>query len=173
MLKNKTHYCFVIIAISLFMSCTNRDGRHVQKYFNYAQYSKIGWRGNCWFPDSLLKGDAFNITNNSFLATKCIFGIFSYRDEKLYDTIFADNAYLETATYEIFVLQLESAKSIIPKWFLDIDYWKSRQREIVLIDKCYVYKDSQHKKIYYFHPQEEDQYLYNDSRYPGIRNTIR
>ena len=173
MLKNKTHNFLVIIAVSLLLSCANSEGRYEQRYSNYTQYSKINGRNNCWFPYGLLKDDAFEITNNSFLATKCIFGIFSYSDENLYDTIFTDSAYLETVTYEIFVLQLEAAKNIMPKWFLDIDYWKSKQREIVLINKCYAYKDSQYKKIYYFHPKEEDQYLYNGSRYPGIRNTIR
>jgi len=162
-----------IIAISLLVSCVNSNGRYEQRYSTYTQYSKINGRNNCWFPNNLLKKDAYGIKNDSFLATKCVFGIFSYREEELYDTIFTSNAYLDSFIYDNFVLQLEAAKNLIPKWFLDADYWKGKQREIVLIDRCYVYKDSQNKKIYYFHPREEDDFIYNGSRYPGIRNTIR
>ncbi len=114
MLKNRIPY-FVIIVISLLISCVNNDGGYEQKYPTYTQYSKINGRNKCWFLDTLLKNDAFDIRNESFLATKCVFGIFSYRNEELYNSIFTNDAYLEPAVYAIFVSQLESTKNIIPE----------------------------------------------------------
>ena len=152
-MNHKIRYYFTIIAISLLISCNN-DGRYEQRYSNYTQYNKMNERNKGWFPDSLLKNDALNIKNDSFLKNGCVFGVFTYQDNKLYDSIFSNKAYLDSAAYESFISQLEITKNSIPKWFLDVDYWKSEQRELILIDEYYIYRDRQNKKIYYFHPQK-------------------
>ena len=160
-----------ILVVTSFMSCNNGD--YLQEFQNYNEFRKIdNTRLTGWFPVKLIQSDAHNIKNVSYLSTKCVFGVFDYKNEELYDSIFKDKRYIDKTHNKIFQSQIESVKYIIPKWFPKVDYWNNKHNGIILFDNCYVYKDSKQKQIYYFHPEEEST-LINGKRYSGIRNTIR
>jgi len=153
------------------MSCNNGD--YLQEFKNYNEFNKIeNPRLTSWFPVELIKSDAQNIKNISYLSTKCVFGVFDYENEGLYDSIFNEENYIDKTHNDIFQSQIELVKSIIPEWFPKVDYWKTKNNRIILFDNCYAYKDLKKKQIYYFHPEEESTFI-NGKIYPGIRKTIR
>ncbi|PZD79273.1 hypothetical protein [Mesonia sp. K7] len=157
--------------LSLFTSCNN--GYYLQEYNNYNEFSKIeNTRLMGWFPVELIKADAYNIKNVSYLGTKCVFGVFDYKDEERYKSIFKADHYIDNTYIKIFHSQIELVKDITPEWFPKSEYWRNKNNGIILFDNCYVIKDSKKKKIYYFHPEEEST-IFNGKMYPGIRKTIR
>ncbi len=160
-----------LITTLIFTSCNGGD--YLQEYENYEEFKKIeNPRLTGWFPVELIKSDASNIKNVSYLSTKCVFGIFDYKNDKLYDNIFKTENHIGKKYNLIFQEQIELVKSIIPEWFPKIDYWNEKLNGIILFDNCYVYRDLKKKKIYYFHPEEESTVL-DEEIYPGTRNTIR
>jgi len=162
---------FGILVLMFLVSCNNGD--YLQEFGNYNEFSKVeNPRLTGWFPVELIKSDAKNIKNISYLSTKCLFGIFDYENEELYDSIFNEEKHIDITHNEIFQSQIELVKNIIPEWFPKTDYWKSKNSGIILFNNCYAFKDLERKKIYYFHPEEEST-LINGKRYPGIRKTIR
>lgn len=162
---------FGILVLIFFTACNNED--YLQEFENYNEFNKIeNPRLTGWFPVKLIKSDAQNIKNVSYLSTKCVFGVFDYENEELYDSIFKSENHIDKTHNMIFQSQIELVKNIIPKWFPKVDYWKTKFNGIILIDNCYAYKDSKKKQIYYFHPEEESTFI-NGEIYPGIRNTIR
>ena len=162
---------FGILILMIFTACNNGD--YLQEFENYDEFSKIkNPRLTGWFPVELIKSDAQNIKNISYLSTKCVFGVVDYKDEALYDSIFKKEKHIDKTHNMIFQKQIEIVKNIIPEWFPKVDYWKTKHNGIILFDNCYAYKDSEKKQIYYFHPEEKST-LINDKIYPGIRNTIR
>lgn len=168
---NLTLYVLGILFLTFFTSCNNGD--YLQEYENYNEFSKIeNTRLTGWFPVEIIRKDANNIKNISYLSTKCVFGVFNYENEELYDSIFKVEKHIDKTHYKIFQSQIEIVKNIIPEWFPKVDYWNTKYDGIILFDNCYAYKDSKKKKIYYFHPEEEST-LIEEKRYPGIRNTIR
>jgi len=170
-LKNINLPTFGILVLIFFVSCTNGD--YLQEFQNYNEFSKIkNKRLTGWFPAELMKSDAQNIKNVSHLSTKCVFGIFNYKNEELYESIFNEKKEIDKVHNEIFQSQIELVKNIIPKWFPKVDYWKTKHKGIILFDNCYAYKDSKKKEIYYFHPEEESTHI-DGEIYPGIKNTIR
>ena len=163
-----------ILVLIFFTSCGNcNNGGYLQEYKNYNRFRKIeNPRLTGWFPVELIKSDAYNIKNVSYLSTKCVFGVFDYKNEELYDSLFKDENHIDKIHNEIFQSQIILVKEIIPEWFPKIDYWNTKHIGIILFDNCYAYRDSEKKQIYYFHPEEESTFI-NGERYPGIRNTIR
>ena len=88
-LKNlNLNLSFLGILLLLFLaSCNNGD--YLQEFENYDEFSKIeNPRLTGWFPVELIKSDAQNIKNISYLSTKCVFGVFNYENEELYDSTF-------------------------------------------------------------------------------------
>ena len=161
----------VLFVLTFFISCNNGD--YLQEYQNYNEFSKIdNPRLTGWFPVALIKSDAHNIKNVSYLGTKCVFGVFDYKNEQLYDSIFVEQNFIDKTYIKIFLTQLKLVKNNIPKWFPKLEYWNKTQNDIILIDNCYAYKDSIKKQIYYFHPEEKSTFI-DGKIYPGIRNTIR
>ena len=161
----------VLFVLIFFVSCNN--GCYLQEYQDYNEFSKIdNPRLTGWFPIGLIKSDAYNIKNVSYLSTKCVFGIFDYINEKLYDSIFNEEKYIDKAHNKIFQSQIKLVENTIPKWFPKVEYWNKKQDDIILFDNCYVYKDSMRKQIYFFHPKEESTFVDREI-YPEIRNTIR
>lgn len=157
--------------LMLFISCNNGD--YLQEYQNYNEFREIdNPRLTGWFPVALIKSDAYNIKNVSYLSTKCIFGVISYKDEKLYNSIFNEEKYIDETQNKIFQSQIKLVENIIPEWFPKVEYWNKKHNGIILFDNCYVYKDSITKHIYYFHPEEKSTFI-DGKVYPGIRNTIR
>lgn len=78
---------FGILVLVFFTSCNNGD--YLQEFENYNEFNKIkNPRLTGWSPVKLIKSDAQNIKNVSYLSTKCIFGVFDYENEELYDSIF-------------------------------------------------------------------------------------
>lgn len=168
---NLTLSLFGVLATIFFMSCNNGD--YLQEYKNYDEFNDIeNPRLTGWFPVELIKSDASNIKNVSYLSTKSVFGVFDYENDKLYDSIFKMENYIDKKYDKIFQSQIGLVKNIIPEWFPKVDYWNAKQTGIILFDNCYAYRDLNKKQIYYFHPEEEST-LINGKRYPGIRNTIR
>ena len=160
-----------ILVLAFFTSCNNGD--YLQEYENYDEFSKIGsTRLTGWFPVELIKSDAYNIKNVSYLSTKCVFGVFDYKNEELYDSIFKTENYIDSTYNKIFHSQIVLVKDIFPEWFPKTEYWKTESTGIILFDNCYALKDSEKKQIYYFHPEEEST-RFNGKMYPGIRKTIR
>lgn len=169
---NKSFYPFAIFILIFLTSCNNNES-YLQEYKNYKELHTIkNQRLTCWFPVKLIKSDAKKIKNISYLSTKCVFGVFNYSNGELYNLIFTDEAIIDSIHFEIFLSQIEKVKKNIPEWFLEVDYWTAKQREIILFDNCYIYRDTENKQIYYFHPEEESTFI-NGKIYPGIRNTIR
>ena len=170
--KNDLNLSFIgILFLMFFTACNN--GEYSQEYKNFDEFNKIeNPRLTGWFPSELIKSDAQNIKNISYLSTKCVFGIFDYKNEELYDSIFKNEKYIDKTHNKIFKAQIERVKNIIPKWFPKVDYWKTKYNGIILFDNCYAYRDSEKKQIYFFHPEEENTSI-NSKTYPGIRNTIR
>ena len=163
----------VLLILSFFTSCKNGKGDYLQTYEDYNEFNKIhNPRLTGWFPVELIREDAQNLKNISYLSTKCVFGVFDYENEKLYDSIFNKGNYIDETHIKIFKTQIITVKNIIPEWFPKVDYWKTKNKGIILFDNCYVYKDPIEKQIYYFHPEEESTYI-DGEIYPGIRNTIR
>lgn len=162
---------FGILILIFMTSCEGED--YLQEYKNYNEFSKVdNPRLTGWFPVELIKSDATEIKNVSYLSTKCVFGVFEYQNEEFYNSIFEENKYIDKSHAKIFESQIELVKDIIPKWFPNCNYWKTKNNEIIVFDNCYAYKDSEKKKIYYFHPEEESTFI-GEEIYPGIRNTIR
>ena len=167
---NLNLYFFGILVLMFFMSCNNGD--YLQEYENYAEFSRVkNIRQTGWFPVELLKSDAYNIKNVSYLRTKCIFGVFDYADEKQYDSIFKTENHIDKTYVKIFHSQVEIVKDIFPEWFPKIEYWRMKKSGIIIFDNCYAIKDSNKKQIYYFHPEEEST-QFSGIMYPGTRNTI-
>jgi hypothetical protein len=161
---NLNLFAFGLLVLTLFVSCNNGD--YLQEYENYSEFTKIkNPRLTGWFPVELIKSDAENIKNVSYLSTKCVFGVFDYENEELYDSIFNKENHIDKTHNEIFHSQIELVKNIIPEW-------KTKENGIILFDNCYAYKDLKRKQIYYFHPEEEST-KFNGKMYPGIRKTIR
>jgi hypothetical protein len=168
---NLNLFAFGLLVLTLFVSCNNGD--YLQEYENYNEFTKIkNPRLTGWFPVELIKSDAENIKNVSYLSTKCVFGVFDYENEELYDSIFSKENHIDKTHNEIFHSQIELVKNIIPEWFPKVDYWKTKENGIILFDKCYAYKDLKRKQIYYFHPEEEST-KFNGKMYTEIRKTIR
>ena len=162
---------FGILILMFFTACNS--GEYSQEFKNYDEFSEIeNPRLTGWFPAELIKSDAQNIKNISYLSTKCVFGIFDYENEDLYESIFKMEKHIDKTHNKIFQAQIERVKNIMPKWFPKVDYWKTKYNGIILFDNCYAYKDSEKKQIYYFHPEEESTFI-NGKTYPGIRKTIR
>ncbi len=162
---------FGILVLMLSVSCNNGD--YLQEFENYDEFSKVeNPRLTGWFPVELIKSDAQNIKNISYLSTKCVFGVFDYENEELYNSIFDKENHIDKTYIGIFHSQVELVKDIFPEWFPKIEYWRNINSGIILFDNCYAVKDSNKKKIYYFHPEEEST-QFNGKMYPGIRNTIR
>lgn len=64
---------FGIIVLIFFTSCNNGD--YLQEFRNFNEFNKIeNPRLTGWFPVELIKSDAQNIKNISYLSTKCVFG---------------------------------------------------------------------------------------------------
>ena len=168
---NFTLALFASLVLTFFTSCGNGD--YLQEYQNYNEFSKIeNPRLTGWFPVELIKSDAYDIKNVSYLSTKCVFGVFNYRNEELYDSLFNTENHIDNTYNQIFQSQITLVKNIAPEWFPGIEYWRTKNMGIILIDNCYALKDSEKKQIYYFHPEEEST-RFNGKLYPGIRNTIR
>ncbi len=162
---------FVFLSLILFQSCNS--GGYTQNYDHYEDFKKIeNGRLSGWFPTELIKSDAYNIKNISYLSTKCIFGVFNYENEENYKAIFKKENFIDETHNKIFQSQIDLVKDIYPRWFPTAEYWQTKKNDIILIDNCYAFKDSVNKKIYYFHPKEESTFV-NGKIYPGIRNTIR
>lgn len=162
---------FGILILMFFTACNSGD--YLQEFENYGEFSKIdNPRLTGWFPAELIKSDAQNIKNISYLSTKCVFGVFDYKNEELYDSIFKEENHIDKTHNKIFQAQIELVKNNIPEWFPKVDYWKTKYNGIILFDNCYAYIDSEIKQIYYFHPEEESTFI-NGKIYPGIRNTIK
>ena len=169
--KINLNLLFFVFVVIFFTSCNNRD--YLQEFKNYDEFSKIeNPRSTGWFPVKLIKSDAQNIKNVSYLSTKCIFGVFDYENDELYNSIFSAENNIDKTHNKIFQSQIELVKNIIPEWFPKVDYWKTKYNGIILFDNFFVYKDAKKKQIYYFHPEEESTFI-NGEIYPGIRNTIR
>ncbi|MCC7297514.1 MAG: hypothetical protein IT244_04210 [Bacteroidia bacterium] len=142
----------VFFFLTLFASCNN--GAYLQEYQNYQDFDKIkNRRLTGWFPDSLQKQDAYYIKNISYLSTTCVFGVFNYQYEELYDTIFHKENFIDHTQIKTFKTQIELVKNIIPVWFPPLEYWNEKQNGIILYDNNYAYKDSIKKQIYYFQPE--------------------
>ncbi len=162
----------VLFFLIIFTSCDHKEN-YLQEYDNYENFHNVkNQRLTGWFPIELIKKDAKKIKNESYLSTKCVFGVFDYNKEELYDSIFTVEANIDSLHYEIFFSQIKKVDNIIPEWFQNVDYWKMKRTGIILFDNCYAYRDSEKKQIYYFHPKEEDTFI-DGKTYPGIRNTIR
>ena len=156
----------------LFLASCN-GGDYLQEYEDYKEFSKIeNPRLTGWFPVELIKSDASNIKNISYLSTKCVFGVFDYENDELYDNLFKTENQIEKKYKVLFQKQIGMVKNIIPEWFPKTDYWNEKLNGIILFDNCYAYRDSTIKQIYYFHPEEESTIL-DGEIYPGIRSTIR
>jgi hypothetical protein len=162
---------FGILVLLFLVSCNNGD--YLQEFENYDEFSKIeNPRLTGWFPVELIKSDAHNIKNISYLSTKCVFGVFDYENEELYDSIFNKENQIDKTYIGIFQSQIKLVENIIPEWFPKVDYWQIKNSGIILFDNCYAYNDLERKQIYYFHPEEEST-RFNGKMYPGIRETIR
>ena len=69
---NLTLSLFGVLVTIFFVSCNNGD--YLQEYKNYDEFSEIeNPRLTDWFPVELIKSDASNIKNVSYLSTKCVF----------------------------------------------------------------------------------------------------
>lgn len=162
-------YLFLIFV--LLQSCGN--GGYSQNYNDFEEFSNItNKRATGWFPVQLIRSDASEIKNVSYLSTKCIFGVFNYENDENYSKIFKEENFINEHYYKLFQSQIDLVKDVNPCWFPDSDFWKTIKNGIILIDNCYAYKDSDKKKIYFFHPIEESTFI-NGEIYPGIRHTIR
>jgi hypothetical protein len=138
-----------------FVSCNNGD--YLQEFRNFNEFNKIENMGLIgWFPFELIKSKAPNLKIISYLGSKCIFGIFNYKKEELYDSIFNKENRIDKTYIEIFQSQIELVENIIPEWFSKVNYWKTKNSEIILFIKCYAYNDLKQKQIYYFHPKEKN-----------------
>jgi hypothetical protein len=170
--KNKmTLQLLTVFMLAYFISCN--DGDFLQEYKNYQEFCKIdNPRLTGWFPVALIKSDAYNIKNVSYLKTKCVFGVIHYKNEEPYNLIFNKEKHIDKTHNKIFQSQIKSVKNIIPEWFPKVEYWNKKRNGIILFDNCYAYKDSIRKQIYYFHPEEGSTFI-NGKIYPGIRDTIR
>ena len=90
---------FGILVLLFLVSCNNGD--YLQKFEHYDEFSKIeNPRLTGWFPVELIKSDAHNIKNISYLSTKCVFGVFDYENEELYDSILIRKIKLTKLTLE-------------------------------------------------------------------------
>ena len=82
-----------IIVLMFFSSCNNGD--YLQEFRNFNEFNKIeNPRLTGWFPIELIKSDAQNIKNISYLSTKCVFGVFDYDNEELYNSIFNEENHI-------------------------------------------------------------------------------
>lgn len=147
-----------ILFLTIFTSCNNGD--YLQEYQNYYQFNKINnARLTGWFPSKLIKSDASNIKNVSYLSTKCVFGVFDYKNEELYDSIFNKGKYIDSTNIKVFQTQFQLVKNITPEWFPKVEYWNNKYKGIILLNNFYVYNDSKKKQIYYFQPKDESTFI--------------
>lgn len=168
---NYVPFVLGILLTTIILSC-DRSG-YSQEYISYQEFNDIkSKRLTCWFPQNMIKSDASNIKNLSFLDTKCVFGVFDYSYDETYQSIFTNEDFITKKYQKIFISQIKLVENIAPEWFPELEYWTAKKEDLILFDNCYVLKDTVRKKIYYFHPEEEST-LIDNIRYPGIRNTVR
>jgi len=139
-------YLLLLFVSLILASCS---GKHEQQYDSYKSYQEAKLKDKSWFP-SMLSSDAYNIKNVSSRDSSCAYGMFSYRKDSLYDSIFAVSSKNRIA-YSIFNDKVEKHIRLKPGWFINPPVYVYSGFETIKIDRFYIVRDKQGKKVYFIY----------------------
>ena len=122
------------------------SGNYEQRYENFSDFSKENLRNKGWFPNIVFSG-AYELKNNSYLDPLCAFGEFSYSKSDFYDSIFTNpNRQISISLFEE---KAREHKKRRPNWFLNLDNMSKSQFETIKMERFYIVRQKDEKKIYF------------------------
>ena len=144
LMKMKYVGFFILLTSLLFVGCTDKYEQH---YKTYNEFNKVNQRNKGWFPD-FITVDAFELRNVSYLDSLCAFGVFSYSDNKFYDSVFSDpNATM--IDFSKFEQKVNEHVKRIPNWFLKLDNISKSEYQAIQKKRFYIVRQLSRKKIYF------------------------
>ena len=99
------------------------------------------------FPD-FVSVDAFEIRNASYLDSLCAFGVFSYSNNKFYDSVFT-NPNATEIDFSKFEQKVNQHVKRIPNWFLNLDNISKTDYQVIQKNGFYIVRQLSNKKIYF------------------------
>lgn len=136
---------YTLLLLIIFLTSCSKN--YEQNYDYYRDFSKQNQRNKGWFP-ALISEDAFNLKSSSSLDPFHNFGVFEYKNENYYDTIFKKENKTEMIISDfekIIKTNIESK----PNWFLKITEIKNKDLEVIKYENFILAKNNKEKKIYF------------------------